>query len=79
VECSIDPLGQASLEDDAKLGYRIDAHCQALGLIVRPIINMCVLSPALIISRSQIDDMLAILEQGIRLTIADLQTEGLLL
>ena len=78
VECSIDPLGQASLEDDAKLGYRIDAHCQALGLIVRPIINMCVLSPALIISRSQIDDMLAILEQGIRLTIADLQAEGLL-
>lgn len=78
VECSIDAQGQSSLEEDAKLGYRIDAHCQALGLIVRPIINMCVLSPALIITRQEIDDMVNILEQGIRLTVADLQAEGLL-
>ncbi|MDP6190814.1 MAG: aminotransferase class III-fold pyridoxal phosphate-dependent enzyme, partial [Gammaproteobacteria bacterium] len=78
VECSIDPQGNASLEEDAKLGYRIDAHCQALGLIVRPIINMCVLSPALIITPPQIDQMVDILEQGIRLTVADLQNQGLL-
>ncbi len=50
---------------DAELGSRIDRHCQALGLIVRPLINMCVLSPPLTITKAQIDEMVSILRQGI--------------
>ena len=53
------------LEDERKIGTRLDEVCNDMGLIVRPLINMCVFSPPLIISRSQIDDMFEILEQAI--------------
>ena len=53
------------LEDERKIGMRLDEVCNDMGLIVRPLINMCVFSPPLIISKSQIDDMFNILEQAI--------------
>ena len=55
-----------SKEDAAeKLGLIIDKHCVELGMIVRPIGNICVMSPPLIITKKQIDDMVAILREGI--------------
>ena len=48
-----------------KIGKMLDEVCNNMGLIVRPLINMCVFSPPLIISKSQIDDMFNILEQAI--------------
>ena len=48
------------------LGARLDEACEARGLIVRPLINMCVFSPPLTISNEQIDDMFDILEDAIR-------------
>ncbi len=63
---------------DYDLGNRIDKHCQALGLIVRPIINMCVFSPPLVITKKQIDEMFNLLEKGLQLTMKDLSSEGLL-
>jgi len=59
------------------MGTRIDQHCQQLGLLVRPIINMCVMSPPLIINRSQIDSMINTLRKGITLAMEDLIREGL--
>lgn len=44
---------------------------------MRPLINMCVMSPPLTISTAQIDDMTAILRKGIELTMDDLVREGL--
>jgi len=68
IECEADHDGTDRLALDHEVGARIDAHCQALGLIVRPIINMCVFSPPLIISADQINHMFDILAQGIRRT-----------
>jgi adenosylmethionine-8-amino-7-oxononanoate aminotransferase len=51
---------------DREFGARIDAKCEAMGLIVRPLINMCVFSPPLIITESQIDEMFDILEVAVR-------------
>jgi adenosylmethionine-8-amino-7-oxononanoate aminotransferase len=48
-----------------------------LGLIVRPAINMCVMSPPLPITRAQIDELVGILRKGIELTTVDLRKEGL--
>lgn len=62
VECSFN----GELEDDAAIGAQIDAACQKMGLMLRPIINMCVFSPPLIISEDQINRMFDILEAGIR-------------
>ena len=58
VECSFN----GDLEEDRDIGLAIDAECQKRGLIVRPIINMCVMSPPLTISARQIDEMFDILE-----------------
>lgn len=53
-----------------------DAHCHELGLLVRLLVNMCVMSPPLTIKRQQIDDMVSILREGISCTMDDLRREG---
>jgi len=77
VDCVADKVSKNPLALDYAVGNRIDAHCQELGLIVRPMINMCVMSPPLIIERPQIDSMVDILRAGIERTMADLEAEGL--
>lgn len=77
VECVADRESGNPLKLDNEVGRRIDLHCQALGLLVRPLIHMCVMSPPLIITREQIDDMVAILREGISRTSDDLRREGL--
>jgi adenosylmethionine-8-amino-7-oxononanoate aminotransferase len=67
VECNLAGLrpGQHDEMVDLDFAQKIDQHCQRLGLIVRPVYNMCVMSPPLIITREQIDDLVTILRQGI--------------
>ena len=76
IECVADRESKNALPLDKAVGKRIDAHCQELGLLVRPIINMCVMSPPLTITREQIDAMVAILREGISRTMEELRHEG---
>lgn len=62
----------------AKVGNRIADHCQARGLIVRPIAHMNVLSPPLILTRDDVDFLTATLRESIEATTADLRAEGYL-
>ena len=64
-------------DDEVKIGDRIAAHCQKLGLIVRPIAHLNVLSPPLILDRDQIDEVVQILRDGIQMTMDDLVREGI--
>ena len=48
-----------------KLGELLDEACLELGLIVRPLINMCVFSPPLIITKVEIDLMFDIIEKAL--------------
>ncbi len=77
VECVADRVSKNPIGLDTDVGVRIDRHTQALGLLVRPIIHMCVMSPPLVISEAQIDTMVAILRKGIELTQDDLRREGI--
>jgi len=77
VELVADRVNHNPFELDAEVGRRIDAHCHELGLIVRPLINMCVMSPPLTIREPQIDQMVQILRRGIQRTQIDLLREGL--
>jgi adenosylmethionine-8-amino-7-oxononanoate aminotransferase len=77
VECVADRVSRNPLELDVETGRRIDKHCHELGLLVRPLINMCVMSPPLVITREQIDEMVSILREGISRTMDDLRREGL--
>jgi adenosylmethionine-8-amino-7-oxononanoate aminotransferase len=74
VECELSQ-GDDDLRLDHEIGKRIDKHCQALGLMVRPLVNMCVMSPPLTITREQIDEMVGILRQGIERTMTDISAE----
>lgn len=50
---------------DIEFGDRVDAKCEEMGLIVRPLINMCVFSPPLVITKDQIDQMFDILDKAV--------------
>ena len=76
VECDVGEAAEDAEKVSSEAGARIDKHCQALGLIVRPLTNRCVMSPPLTITKAQIDDLVSILQEGIRRTEADLRAEG---
>ena len=67
-----DAQGDALLEQDYALGDMVDEFCHDLGLLVRPLINVCIMSPALIITREQVDDLVAALAQALDMTQASL-------
>jgi putrescine aminotransferase len=79
VECTVahahgsDLDEQRVLDLDFDLGARIDRHCHELGLMVRPLINQCVFSPPLIITRDEIDRMFDILREAILRTMHDVE------
>jgi len=77
IECVADHASNNPLTLDLEVGKRIDKHCQVLGLLVRPLINMCVMSPPLTISIEQIDEMADILRKSIVITQDELVREGL--
>ncbi len=76
VECVADTEADNLLDLDKSVGAMIDHHCQENGLILRPIINMCVFSPPLIITEGELNEMFDILEKGIRLATDDLTRQG---
>ncbi|QGX97573.1 aminotransferase [Roseovarius faecimaris] len=75
VECHVKAEGD-QLSMDHEVGGMIDAHCAKMGLLLRPLINMCVFSPPLVIEEAQINQMFDILGEGIRRTTDDLVRQG---
>jgi adenosylmethionine-8-amino-7-oxononanoate aminotransferase len=55
-----------TLAEERKLGALLDETCEEMGLLVRPLINMAVFSPPLIINLSQVDEMFDILEKALK-------------
>lgn len=68
---------QQLLERDYAIGEMVDNYCHQFGLLVRPFINVCIMSPPLIITRLQIDDLVTALRKGLELTLEDLRSQGL--
>jgi adenosylmethionine-8-amino-7-oxononanoate aminotransferase len=62
-----DAAGEALLTQDYSIGELVDSYCHRFGLLVRPLINVCVMSPPLIITREQIDEMVSALRQALEL------------
>ncbi|MFS2198787.1 aminotransferase [Pseudomonas sp. Pseusp3] len=72
VECMTQQDSVIASDADKAFANRVDDICFDLGLIVRPIANMCVISPPLIITREQINDIISILRKGIKLAAEEL-------
>jgi len=77
VEMTIDAPEEELLDLDYDIGARVDEYCHQFGLLVRPFINICIMSPPLIITKAQVDDMVQAMRKAIELTLEDLRQEGI--
>ena len=66
----------ASYPDEASVGLRAARHCQSRGLIARALGNILILSPTLILSEDEIDQIAVILRESIQATKAGLDKDG---
>ena len=62
---------------DIDIGKRISNHAEDLGLIVRPIVDLNVMSPPLTMTRDDVDFVVATLRKSIERTMEDLRAQGL--
>lgn len=62
----------SNLEAQRSLGNMLDQACEEMGLLVRPMINMAVFSPPLVITHTQIDEMFDILELALEKVMAEM-------
>ena len=72
VECCLDP---ANPDEDRDVDFllEVDSICQENGLMLRPVYSTVVMSPPLTITRSQIDDLVDILRNGLETALAKWQ------
>ena len=61
---------------DVQVGRHVARAAQSRGLIIRPIGNLAVLSPTLILTRQQIDRIVATLSESLDAVVADLTRQG---
>jgi adenosylmethionine-8-amino-7-oxononanoate aminotransferase len=78
VENVADKQTRAHLPESANIGKRISDHCERLGLIVRPLGALNVISPPLTLTETQIDELVDLLRKGIEAAMHDLRKEGVL-
>ncbi|MDE0886076.1 MAG: aminotransferase [Myxococcota bacterium] len=78
VEYVADKESKALLPEEANIARRIADHGQKRGIIVRPIGQLNILSPPLIVDRAQIDFLVDALRESAEAATADLVAEGYL-
>ena len=76
VECVADKDTKTLLTDSANESKRISNLCESLGLMVRPIGHLNVMSPPLVITEAQVDFVADTLERAIRQVADELVREG---
>ncbi|MCY1419599.1 Putrescine--pyruvate aminotransferase [compost metagenome] len=67
---------KALFPDAVNIGEKIHLRAQAKGLMVRPIGHLNVMSPPLIITHAQVDEIVAILRECILETAVELECHG---
>ena len=78
IESVKNPETKESFQKEVMIGNRIAKECQKFGLIVRPVGNFTVISPPLILTRDQIDELALALRKGIETTVDELKNEGII-
>ncbi len=76
VESVADKTTKELLPDEANEAKRISNVAESLGLMVRPLGHLNVMSPALTITEAQVDQVVETLEKSIRKVADDLVREG---
>lgn len=71
-----DKLTKEFFPDEVDIGKRISDHAEELGLILRPIADLNVMSPPLTMTKDDVDFVVSTARKAIELTMTDLQREG---
>lgn len=72
VECQV-PGEVGPTARNQALAARVDAYCEMSGLLVRPYENLCIMSPPLIITKSEIDRIVDIVADSLARAERDLR------
>ena len=69
---------QTPFDEDLGVGMICRAHCFNNGLIMRAVGDRMIISPPLVMTRAQIDEMMALIRRCLDATLADLRAQGAL-
>jgi putrescine aminotransferase len=71
-----DKASGTAFADDVGIGMVCRSHCFANGLIMRAVGDRMIIAPPLVVTRSQIDEMMALIRLCLDATLADAQRNG---
>jgi putrescine aminotransferase len=70
------PEASEAFADEVEIGMVCRGHCFREGLIMRAVGDRMIIAPPLVITRSQIDEMVALIRRCLDLTLADARAAG---
>jgi adenosylmethionine-8-amino-7-oxononanoate aminotransferase len=76
VEFVKDPQTRELFDEDLDIGKRIANAADKRGLIVRPIVHLNIMSPPLIMTKEDVDFVVATLRESIKEALTGLEAEG---
>jgi putrescine aminotransferase len=71
-----DKAGGTPFPDAVDIGMACRAHCFANGLVMRAVGDRMIVAPPLVMTRSQIDEMMVLIRLALDRTLADAQRQG---
>jgi putrescine aminotransferase len=71
-----DKAQQQAFPNEWAVGMLCRGHCFANGLIMRAVGDRMIIAPPLVITRAQVDELMALVRRCLDLTLADLHTAG---
>lgn len=77
VEFVADKESKALFPEELDIGKVVSNQADARGLIVRPVINLNIMSPSLILTREQVDFIVDTLRESIEAAMAELREKGI--
>jgi putrescine aminotransferase len=69
--------GPVLFDPALEVGMMCRAHCFANGLVMRAVGDRMIIAPPLVITRAQVDELMALIHRCLDLTVAELQARGL--
>ncbi|MCU0931654.1 MAG: aspartate aminotransferase family protein [Serpentinimonas sp.] len=72
-----DKATRTHFDPDLAVGMICRGHCFGNGLIMRAVGDRMIISPPLVMTREQIDEMMVLIRQALDLTLNDLRTRGI--
>jgi putrescine aminotransferase len=76
VKDKVGPRGGTAFAPEREIGMVCRGHCFREGLIMRAVGDRMIVAPPLVITRSQIDEMVALIRRCLDLTLTDVRNNG---